>query len=456
MAQQTPPNFPDILGTITGGLRYNFGFVQAALAVRPRVVRAGRPFEAIILLQNVTDAPIDAQVVLKIPDRDAKRKKGRFVAKTRKLIVGLEAAEVGYVTLPINCLPDTAIGQDYRIGVDIKTRLVDKNTKPKRIRLPEGGGTVEMDMLSNSLRGEIASLQSLAFDVMSQSILGSTVEVPFAVMSGRAGTLATLKAGWTSLWTIKDHLDDRLLLQRYHQTLKAMVLPNIRRKQSYNMLLRQTESAFSKAGFPLRPIEQFLVAKLLTLILEYAAPSEGDAAHGALAAGVYNVLPLLDETRLADETPFTLPHWVSRFLRVVAQDERAARFPMQAIAHFCYYDLVRDAANHAFTMLEVATGENLGTEEERKVYVDQFMEILNPENNLQLDFAHAWMPLVLGGLIIFDRVLLSDEDVGEILQEIRGIVAARNEYRDESTEPIFSIAERLIEQALMKYGYRAK
>ncbi|RMG80421.1 MAG: hypothetical protein D6712_18140, partial [Chloroflexi bacterium] len=271
MAERTPPNFPDILGTITGGLRYNFGFVQAALAVRPRVVRAGRPFEAIILLQNVTDAPIDAQVVLKIPDRDAKRKKGRFVAKNRKLVVGLEAAEVGYVTLPINCLPDTAIGQDYRIGVDIKTRLVDKNTKPKRIRLPEGGGEVEMDILSNSLRGEIASLQSLAFDSMSQSILGSTVEVPFSVMSGRAGTLAELKAGWTSLWTIKDHLDDRLLLQRYYQTLKAMVLPNIRRKQSYEMLLRQTETAFSKAGFPLRPIEQFLVAKLLTLILEYGA-----------------------------------------------------------------------------------------------------------------------------------------------------------------------------------------
>ena len=40
-------NYPDVLGFLTGGQRSNFGSAQVALAVRPRIVRAGRPFEVL-------------------------------------------------------------------------------------------------------------------------------------------------------------------------------------------------------------------------------------------------------------------------------------------------------------------------------------------------------------------------------------------------------------------------
>ena len=67
MPDSSALNYPDILGFITGGPRLNAGVVQIALATRPRVVRAGRPFEAILLIQNACDANAVSYTHLTLP-----------------------------------------------------------------------------------------------------------------------------------------------------------------------------------------------------------------------------------------------------------------------------------------------------------------------------------------------------------------------------------------------------
>ncbi len=448
MPEENKPNYPDILGHASGGTRHNIGLVQVSLAVHPRVVRAGRPFEAILLVQNASDVEVDVTTTLKLPDRDAKKQKNRFTSKNKKLVVGLEAVETGYITLPISCLPDTAVSQEYWVGVEVKVKTVGKE-KPKRIRLPEGGGKVEIEHLERSAVHNLEKLQNLAFST--SKMARATVQAPFSVMSGKVGAIADLQPGWTSLWTIKDHMDDRLLLQKYHQTLKLEVLPKLNRQTAFQTLLDRTQERFRDAGFSLTDIEAIFVAKLLTLILEYAAPSEGE--HGVLAAGEYYILPLLDEERLKDDRPIVLPRWCSKYLRIIARDERAAKYPVQAVSHFLYDELLRDAIKHGFNMIEVSTGENLGEEDEMATYADQVIQMFQG-SDVKLDFTHAYMPLILGGIIVYDRVLLADEKLGELIQGMRTIMDERSSERNENTEPIFSIAARIIDQALMKYGYR--
>ena len=48
-----------LLGAVTGGERLNLDVVQCALGVRPSSVPAGKPFEAILLLQNASDVNVD-------------------------------------------------------------------------------------------------------------------------------------------------------------------------------------------------------------------------------------------------------------------------------------------------------------------------------------------------------------------------------------------------------------
>ena len=122
-------NYPDILGYITGGERCNINVVQLALAVRPRVVRAGRPFETILLVQNASDVDVDVTASLTLPEVDAKKQKGRFLSKKNRLLVGVRPAEVGYVVLPMSSLPDTAVNDGYKIEMEIGVKPLKKPTR---------------------------------------------------------------------------------------------------------------------------------------------------------------------------------------------------------------------------------------------------------------------------------------------------------------------------------------
>jgi len=95
-------NYPDILGLITGGERLNLDSVQIAVATRPRFVRAGRPFEILLLVQNAVDTDVDITMTLHMPSVDAKKQKDRFIIQTQRVVVGVKPAEVGYALLPIN------------------------------------------------------------------------------------------------------------------------------------------------------------------------------------------------------------------------------------------------------------------------------------------------------------------------------------------------------------------
>ncbi|MFN8374494.1 MAG: hypothetical protein U0694_16650 [Anaerolineae bacterium] len=455
MADTPTLNYPDILGEITNGARFNTGVVQVALALRPRVVRAGRPFEVILLVQNASDADIDVAATLSLPDTDAAKKKGRFVTKAGRLVVGLKPAEVGYVVQPVSTMPDTAVSADYKIGVDIKAQPAAKGGKPQRVRLPEGGGPVEQKHLHAETKQHIEELKNLHYITHAKSKLtgGNVLEAPLSIMTGKLGEIAELKPGWVSLWTLSDHQDDRLLLFRYKDDLLNGVLPKLKRARLYGPLLEVTQAHFEKGGYPLHQVEAQFVAKLLTLILEYASPSELSAGgHGELAAGDFNLQPLLDPERLADPRPIVLPHWCSGFMRLLPHEPRAAAYPVETITRMLYNELLQDAMTHAFKIIEQSTGEELGDENEMQEYIGNTIERLNGKG--QLDFTHAYMPLVLGGLVMFDSVIMPGEKLEELVNETNHMLEVREEEKDDDNELVFTLTQRLVERAVMKYGYR--
>ncbi len=75
-----PPNYPDILGYVTGGQQMLVSVIQAALALRPEVVPAGRPFEAIVMLQNTTDVNVEVTATVQLPPVDAAKVKRPFLS----------------------------------------------------------------------------------------------------------------------------------------------------------------------------------------------------------------------------------------------------------------------------------------------------------------------------------------------------------------------------------------
>lgn len=442
MPDNTAPNYPDILGHITGGPRLNFGVVQVALAVRPRVVRAGRSFEAILILQNASDGEVDVAVNLHLPEQDAKKNKGKFVTKTGRLLVGLQPAEAGYVTLPVSCLPDTAISDGYKISMTIEGK---PQGKPKRIRLAEGGGEVVIRQLQEESRTRLEDLKKLSYSAGKTGLLASGVSVPFSVMGGSLGQIVDLKPEWVSLWTLTDHMDERLLLERYREILVTQILPAINRSKLFPALLEETQLRFSAAEYALKPIEAVFITKLLMSILEMAAPREDNFDY--LGETIYNLTLLLKKGQPGDAQ---LPYWTSSLLHILARDQRAAVYLEQIFTRMVYADLVRDAATHAFHMINTVTGENLGSDTDVQTYVDQLAHVLNEKG--QFDFTHVYMPLILGSVIIYDRIMVQDENVSDSLIGMSNALDERGYERNADTELIFRIGETLISRALQKYG----
>jgi hypothetical protein len=444
--QNQHPNYPDILGYITGGGRYNVNVAQVALAVRPRVVRAGRPFEAILLIQNASDSDVDITATLQIPEQDAKRQKNRFRAKSMRLVVGLRPAEVGYVVLPLSSLPDTAVSDQYKVGMAVEVKPL---AKPRRIRLAEGGGAVNLEYLSDETLAKINDLKKLSFSTTRRGLIGSVIEAPFHVLSAQVGQLVDLSPGWVSLWRMSDYRDDRLLLERYGSALAEKVLPKLKAQTLYPAMFRATGQRLRAAGYDIHPIEAHYIAKLLVTVLESAAPEE--ETIDPLIDGKFNVKRLLKN---GTNDPNALPGWCRGLLKAIDKDPSAAENPALATATTVYDELLRDAIPYGFQLLAKTTGEDLGSVDEVREYAERLTNTIMRRDK-PLTFTDVYLPLVLGGVVIYDKALSPDEKVGEALSEMLEQLEARRSEVNPDTELVYQMGEQVLDRALQKYGYRA-
>lgn len=444
MPDATSANFPDILSFITGGDRCNVGVVQLALAVRPRVVRAGRPFEALLLVQNAADVDVDLVVSLQVPETDARRQKGRFISKRSRIVVGLHPAEVGYVALPLSCLADTAVSDDYHLGMEVTVKPLKKSA---RVRSAGGGGAFEANSLRPETRQQLEELRALRFSSAKRFGLRDVLEAPFSVLPGKVGQLTDLSAGWVSLWTLADMVDTRALLARYGATLAEQALPLLGRAHSYAPLLAATNARFTAAGCPLHALEAMYVTKMLVRVLEMALPQ--DNVFDYLANPEYNVALTVRKGAPADGSEPALPRWGVKMLRTVSQDAQAAARPAAALAQLMYADLLHDAIIYSFAVVKTATGEEMDTDEEIAQYAGQTIALLESGG---VDVLRVYMPLVLAGIVLYDRVVLPNDDLGEQLVQMGDVLAAHESQHTANSDLVFTMARQLINRSLQKYG----
>lgn len=439
-------NYPDVLGAITGGPRVNVGVVQAAVALRPRVIWAGRAFEVIVLLQNASDVDVDVIATLRLPEQDASKKKGRFLTKSKRLLVGLKPAETGYVAMPAMTLADATPSDQYKLEIELDVKPL---SKPARIRSADGGGAFDAALLNPEKQALLDELKGLTYST--KKLLGRNVlELQLPVMAGSVGQLKDFKAGWFSICRLSDYADLRPMMHRYGDMIISQVLPHLKRNELYKPFLQQTTNRWKAAGVDLQNAELVLITKLMTIILEYATPNE--TAHGYIAAGEYAIKPLLERNPLLMERQPVLPYWFSAMLRAIDEDPKVVTQPVSYIDHQLYDDVLRDAIQHGFDLVETATGEDLGTRTEMQVYAQQIIDALHGVNTI--DMSRMYLPLILAGLLISERMPVSKETPHDLLAQVAQLVEKRRDEADEDEYPIYDMANDIINRTGMKYGIR--
>lgn len=440
--------FPDILGLLTQGERCNLGVIQAAVGLRPRAIRAGKPFEVIVLLQNCSEAPIDVALELHLPAHDLKKQRGQFSTRSSRSVVRLRGAEVGWVTLPASVLAGASPGDGYQLAVDVSVRPLDKG---RRIRAEQSEPATLADVPPSAVNAALA-LSTLTFSTARKIGRGS-IDVHFSVLPSGIGALTTTSPGFTSLWTLATARDPRPLLTVFGDDLLLHTFPAVRRANSFAPLEQATLRHFADAGFDLLEPELVLITKVLALVLEFAAPS--DSGHAFLQAGRLAVAPLLVNNPMNLESAPDLPRWVSELLRRMDAKPALARSPMDLLTGDLYGCLIDDAARFGYALVERETGDDFGTEAEQAAASRSLADQLDGAPGFApLDFAPVYFPLVVTGVLINERIPAPGHTAADLLTSLTTIVQRRSTQLSYDMEPLAELTLSLIERTGYKYGYR--
>ncbi len=447
--KQTAPNYPDILGYITDGQQLTIGVVQAALGVRPPVARVGRPFAAILLLQNMSDANVAVTATLQLPPKDAAGEKGRFGTPNEFQSLNLMPAEVGYLVIPIGTRANAAPASEYVIAVDVQ---VETPSKPRLIRQIEQSEEINLDYyfsLSEEAIQKLMVLKMLNFSVRRRGMFGSTLEATFALAPAKEMPRNDVKAGWFSLWGLGTDSDARPLLERYRGTLALSIVPSLRPAALYKALLPVTKERINKA-YHAQNIEIHFITKLMVYILSIA-PHPPLVYHYPEEA-MYTVMTLLKEGWPTDGTPIPLPYWCRGLLHMIGMDEEVVQEPVLAFTGALYDELLRDAIVHGFHIMSVATRRELGSEHELRVYTDYLVQIVRHPKR-PLTFSDVYIPLVLAGVVVSEDVALPNEKPLERIHDLMKVYNRRAETeRNDVTEMAFLMAEDVTNFALRRYS----
>ncbi len=447
--KQNAPNYPDILGYITDGQQLTIGVLQAAFGVRPPVARVGRPFAAILLLQNMSDSNVEVTTTLHLPVKDAAGEKGRFGTPNEHMSISLLPAEVGYLVIPVGTRVSAAPAKEYTLAVDVQ---VESISKPRMIRQTDASDEINLDYyfsLSEEAIQKLIVLKMLNFSIKKRGMFSTMLETTFALAPAKEMPRNDVKAGWFSLWALGTDGDARPLLENYRGTLATQIIPSLKPEALYKALFPVTKQRFGKA-YAIQPIEVHYITKLMTYILSIA-PHPPLVYHYPEEA-MYTVMTLLKEGWPTDGTPIPLPFWCLGLLPMIGMDEEVLNNPVLAFTGALYEELLRDAIVHGFHIMSVATRRDLAGEHEVRVYTDYLVQkVRRPKK--PLIFSDIYLPLVLAGMVVAEDVPLPNEKPLDRVHELMKLYNERAlSERNEQTESAFLITEDVSNFALRRYS----
>lgn len=450
VTNNTVPNYPDILGFITGGERLLVAnCVEVAIAARPQTVTAGKPFALVALLQNVTDVSVKVMAVLQLPGRDADGQNGRFAAKQTSMEITLFPAEVGYLVLPVNCRIETATGDGYTIGATFHAKALGK---PRRVR--SEGAPASLDyyfQFTPTTLERLSRLKNHTFSVAKRGFLGGkTLTSEFTVKPGGEQKITRKNPNYIRLWTLSANTDARPLVERYAHVLVRQVIPQLETEALYRALMPVTQQRLWSTGYDIAESETHYITKLMISTLQLARETQSNPAYDG--EDVYRLAYTVEKDWPDDGTPIPVPHWARTLLERIGHDAMVSDNTISALTGPLYGDLLDDAIHHGFALVNKQTGFSF-SRDDMTAYSAQVTDSLwDPESSLGM--IEIYLPLVLGGILVDESVIISHENKLENLHAVREILESAKANASQDDQLVIDLAEDMIAKVMVKYGYR--
>lgn len=365
--------YPDVLGDLVDARqRFEVNGVHYQMALEPAEIAPGQTTTLHIWLQSCWDVPVQVAITVHLPAQPS----ATFWVIQKRTDVPLEPAEVGQVSIPIASAGEVAPGE-YKVPLTMGVKV---ETRGLYVRSQKTKGQLGETLLSFSTGMSLAATMGLGFLARTQP----EQELPLRIVGPpQPQSGQDLTPTYLSHWTVAD-LPIQGKARQYVNDQRIYLLPKLARQPIYMTFLEESKERLQDAGLPLHIGEAIFLAKILTAAVEYflKRPDWQDA--------------------------ILVPAYSLAVRYNLAMDD-----PVFLIARADYARITRLAISFSFGLLRQRLGREGWTLEEQVAVADLVADRVERGGVLPAEF--LYLPLMLGGLLVADQVLMPGEKLSQSL-----------------------------------------
>ncbi len=396
--------YPDILGDLVEARqRFEVSGVHYVMSLDAPTVFPGQVTNLRVWLQSCWTVPIQVAIFVNLPTQPSPT----FSIIQKRTDVPLGPAEVGEVTIPILCGPDT-VPANYALSTKLGVKAESHGLF---IRGKEAKGQLGDTLLSFNTGMALAATIGLEYTAKTQPERTFSLQVSG---SPQPSPSPNLTPTYLSHWTV----DDLPMYGKARQQIndqRLYLLPKLTRESLYVAFLEESQARFKDASLPLLMGEAIFAAKILTYTVEY-----------------FMQRPLGQEAVL-------VPAYALAY-----RYNLATRDPIALVVRADYARIARLAISLSFGLLRQRLNRDVWSLEEQLAVADLVADRVERGGALPVEF--LYLPLLLGGLMVAGQVQMPGEN---LLQSLDLLAKARQQRTDSLDElpELVALLDRLEQTA---------
>jgi hypothetical protein len=409
------PLYPDVLGAVTGGKRITLDSLQMAMGIFPKMTYIDQPVEAIVLLQNMIDQPMQIRVGVQLPSTDKKGNPVVIDTPKKVITLGLRPGEVGVLYIPITPNPPTQAGNGFPVRVAVRYRAPEDG---KPVRAPMGGAPPSVLTISSF---KLQALQEVDFNAHPWNESAEVMTSYFDIAPKRNPIVnRDLEPRFESIWTMEEWGEEVEMMQTQVEEARR-VASGLTRNVSYWALLESVEERFAERGLPLHPGEVKAIAKMMTYTVDEGMELEAGFKQ--------------EESR-----------WFQTLCQVMAANPDIANGDRGELINKYLFDAaLYDAVILGFATIDPKVKEELGDEAERINYANRVLQWM--AGQLDADLSYVYLPLVMGGIVVNLLVNNRGDNPWIMVDELNEATRGRKRLVSGEMATVFKMVDALLAQA---------
>lgn len=407
---------PDVIGEyVDTPERFASGGVQYAGYFEPDTIAPEQVTHLFLFLQNSLNAPVTINFKVHLPHPGGLFRSGQNLLKIEEPIfqAKLAPAEAGLLTLPVTTVENLKTGE---YDLTIEPQVMVKG-KPERVRPTKSHSKLSKGFIDNLVGLNLVSTMGATY--VEKSVKKGSFPLKVAGKPNPPERAPRLKHKYQTIW-VQDHME---LFNRAVQELnlrEGKFKESLTVESLYAMFYAESTVRLADTGLPLRVGEAIILAKILTYSCQYFL-SDPDRRNGVL-----------------------VPIWE----RALEAELNTTEI-IQVIRTAGYYHVLKLAIATSFGLVGRSLRRQAWSSEERQAVTNHIAESIEVGQVLDIDF--LYLPLLMAGALISNKLVLEGENPGQTLSLLKQAYEARAElFTEAEFEQANKIFNHILRQAMQK------